>query len=427
MNIPTTPSELLEKIRLGEDSFLELKEVRFAGNRVSGPSRDSLADELAAFANSRGGLLVLGVDDKSREVLGLPLDKLDAVETFAREICNALIQPPLIPVLERLTLPDQTGEEQPILKIEVPPGLFVHKSPGGYFHRVGSSKRDMSPEYLARLMQQRSQAGIIRFDEQCVPGANLEDLEKSLWQRFATERTQDTREDFLQKHALARPDESRIFRPTVAGVLMASKDPRRFLPNAYIQAVAYRGKDISPAGEADYQRDAQDISGPLDAQIFSACDFVRKNMFMRARKREGREDLPQYDMVSVFEAIANAVAHRDYAIHGSKVRLRLFEDRLELYSPGMLANTMTVESLSHRQSVRNEAITSLLARCLVSDNDREVIQHRTHVMDKRGEGVPVILSRSLELSEKKPKYELLDNTELKLTIYAASSDHENHG
>ena len=75
-----TRSELLEKIRLGEDSFLELKEVRFAGGKVRGPSQDGLADELAAFANSAGGVLLLGVEDTSREVLGIPLDKLDEVE-----------------------------------------------------------------------------------------------------------------------------------------------------------------------------------------------------------------------------------------------------------------------------------------------------------------------------------------------------------
>ncbi len=96
-------AELLEKIRLGEDTFLELKEVRFAGQRVSAPHRDGLADELAAFANGRGGVCVLGVDD-AREVLGVPLDRLDLVEDFVRQVCLDTIQPPLAPVIERLTL-----------------------------------------------------------------------------------------------------------------------------------------------------------------------------------------------------------------------------------------------------------------------------------------------------------------------------------
>jgi len=78
-NRRTTRSELLEKIRLGEDSFLELKEVRFANSKLRGPGQNDLADELAAFANSAGGVLLLGVADKSRNVLGIALEQLDMV------------------------------------------------------------------------------------------------------------------------------------------------------------------------------------------------------------------------------------------------------------------------------------------------------------------------------------------------------------
>ena len=94
--------ELQAKIRLGEDVFLEYKDVRFAGNRVRAPHRDSLADELASFANSRGGVLVLGVDDRTHEVLGIPLDRLDAVERYVSEVVQDSIRPPLHPVIERL-------------------------------------------------------------------------------------------------------------------------------------------------------------------------------------------------------------------------------------------------------------------------------------------------------------------------------------
>lgn len=342
-------ADLIDKIRLGEDSYLELKEVRFAGQKVSAPHKDSLADELAAFANSRGGVCVLGVDD-TREVLGIPLERLDLVEDFVRQICLDSITPPLAPVIERLSLPSTSGEPLPVLKVDIASSLFVHKSPGGYLHRVGSAKREMAPDYLARLFQQRSQARIIRFDEQPVPGATLDDLVDDLWQRFASPRVQDSREVLLDKLAMARPDTDGALRPTIAGVLMASADPRRWLPNAFIQAVAYRGTEVLPQGDTAYQLDAQDITGPLDAQVLAACHFVRKNMQVYATKNEGRHDLPQYDMTAVFEALVNAVAHRDYSIHGAKIRLRMFADRLELYSPGAIPNTMTVENSCARCS-----------------------------------------------------------------------------
>ncbi len=190
------------------------------------------------------------------------------------------------------------------------------------------------------------------------------------------------------------------------------------LHNAFIQAVTYHGNEISISPENAYQRDARDITGPLDHQILKTCDFINKNMWIAARKsvQGGREDLPQFDMLVIFEAITNAVAHRDYSMSGSKVRLRLFKDRLEIYTPGPLANTMTPANLPYRQAARNEVITSQLARCPIERDD--FIGHRTHIMDRRGEGVPFILSRSEQLSGKLPVYRLIDNSELLLTIYA---------
>ncbi|MBH1957594.1 MAG: putative DNA binding domain-containing protein [Burkholderiales bacterium] len=412
------PVDLIEKIRLGEDTFLELKEVRFAGSKVTAPHRDSLADELAALANSRGGVCVLGVDD-SREVLGIALDRLDAVEDFVREICVSSITPPLAPVIERLNLPSSTGEMQAVIRVDVARSLFVHRSPGGYLHRVGSAKREMAPEYLARLFQQRSQARIIRFDEQPVPGATLDDLQPVLWQRFASSRVNESREVLLDKLAMARQDTDGVLRPTITGVLMATQDPRRWLPNAFIQAVAYRGTEIWPQGDQAYQLDAQDITGPLDQQVLAACHFVRKNMRVAASKQEGRHDVPQFDLTAVFEAVVNAVAHRDYAIYGAKIRLRLFADRLELYSPGMIPNTMTVESLPYRQAARNEEITSLLAKCGLPESERG-FSGRSAMMDKRGEGVQIILDLTEKLAGVRPTYRLVDESELLLVIPAAT-------
>jgi predicted HTH transcriptional regulator len=341
------------------------------------------------------------------------------LEGFIRELCISSVTPSLTPVIERLRLPSNTGEMLPVIKVEVSRSLFIHRSPGGYLHRVGSAKREMAPDYLARMFQQRSQARIIRFDEQFVPGATLDDLQAELWQRFASPRVNESREVLLDKLAMARLDTDGVLRPTVAGIVMATQDPRRWLPNAFIQAVAYRGTEVLPQGDLAYQIDAQDISGPLDQQVFTACQFVKKNMRVAASKNGGRHDLAQFDLTAVFEALVNAVAHRDYAIHGAKIRLRMFSDRLELYSPGSIPNTMTVDSLPYRQAARNEEITSLLAKCGVPDQERE-FSGRSAMMDKRGEGVQIILDNTEKLAGVRPCYRLVDESELLLVIPAAS-------
>jgi len=133
----------------------------------------------------------------------------------------------------------------------------------------------------------------------------------------------------------------------------------------------------------------------------------------------GRRDVPQFDMTAVFEALVNAVAHRDYSIHGSKIRLQMFADRLEVYSPGAISNTMTVESLAYRQAARNEALTSLLAKCGVPAGLDWLETDRRTLMDKRGEGVRIVLENSERLSGRRPEYRLIDDSELLLTIYAA--------
>ncbi len=414
-----TRSELLEKIKLGEDSFLEFKEVRVASGKVRGPEQSSLADELAAFANARGGVLLLGVHDKTREVLGISLERLDAVEALVHQACEDSISPAVAPVIERISLPDSTGVERALVRVEMTRSLFIHQSPGGYYYRIGSSKRPIPPDQLSRLFQKRSQSRLIRFDESPVPQATMEDLKDSLWRRFATARTQDKSESLLSKLAMATRDNAGIWHPTVTGILLACRTPQAFLSSAFIQAVAYHGSTVSPQSEAAYQRDARDITGPIDQQILDACDFVNKNIRVSANKspRGGRTDSPQFDMLAVFEALTNAVAHRDYSMSGSKVRLRLFDDRLELYTPGMLINTMTPESLAYRQAARNEAITSMLARCPI---ERDPFRsHREYFMEKRGEGVPTILSRSEQLSGRPPEYCLIDESELMLTIHAA--------
>ncbi len=413
--------ELLNQIRLGEDSRLELKKVTFRGKRVLGPHPDALADEIAAFANSSGGVIVLGIDEQTRNPQGISIDELTSLEHWLLGVCNDRIKPPPLCRIEKWELPDGGDKFAPVLKVDIPQSLYVHESPNGYFHRIGSSKRKMSTDYIIRLGQQRSQTRLIRFDEQPVVPASLDALDPALYNRFRTSRTKDEDLDFLQKLGLVAQDADAEFHPSVTGILIACREPRDWMPNAFIQAVAYRG--TSPADNdcgLPYQLDARDISGPLDDQVREACRFVARNMKVAGVKNLGRRDIPQYDLTAVFEALVNGVAHRDYAIYGSKIRLRLFSDRLEIYSPGTIPNTMTVESLIYRQHARNETLTSLLAKCPVPSDIEWVDTDRTTLMDKRGEGVRIIMENSERLSGKAPVYRTIDDAELLLTIYSAN-------
>ena len=406
----------LARIRLGEDSSLELKRVVMRGNsKVEGPHPDSLADELAAMANGNGGSLILGIDDTTKQVLGIDYPALDTVEKWLAEVCQTRIEPPLDIFTQHIELPDSAGQLRPVIIVEVPRSLMVHKSPNGYFKRVAHAKREMKPDVLARLFQQRSQSRLIRFEEQAVPSTTLDQADALLIRHFLRANEGDSAIQMRRLHLTA--DDQGVSRLSVAGALLCTTKPTQWLPSAYIQAVAYSGLVNDP----NDQLDAKDFDGPLDRQIWDAFDFVRLNMKVPARKALGRIDYPQYSLRAVFEAVVNAVVHRDYSIWGGRIRLHLFADRLELYSPGALPNSMTVETMQMMSMPRNEVLSSLFSRYYPV---RESGLGREYLMDRRGSGVDVILAESERLSGKRPVYESIADMELRLTIYVASPPNE---
>lgn len=391
-------SEILEKISTGEDSTVEYKE------RL--PKRDEIADEICAFANSAGGVILFGVTDTG-DIIGGSKNEIDQWEKTVIEICRDSLEPACDIMTEKLIL-----NEKRLLKIEIPRGIFVHKSPGGYFKRQGSSKREMPTEQLARLLQIRSQARVVAFDEQLVETADVSALNKNLYTRFIRGGS-DEFEALSKRRLLCQGNEGP--RASVAGILMCSDVPDRYLYNSLIQAVHYSGI----TKDANYQIDAKDFKASLDQQIIGAFKFVEKYNRVSATKNIGRTDKPQYSMKAVFEAIVNAVVHRDYSKSSSKVRLFMFSDRMELYSPGELANTLTVDTLAYNQATRNELLSRLLSETELDDDIGNCVDRR-HFLERRGEGVGIIMKESEELSGYRPVYKMIGE-ELLLTIYAAPS------
>jgi ATP-dependent DNA helicase RecG len=405
--------DLLFHIRLGEDSSIEFKAIEFDGNKPKNPNKDKMAHEIAAFANSQGGRIVLGINDKTRDVEGIDDSKTAITEEWIVNISQNNIEPPVRLDTRLLQLPNHSGELKTVIYVEIPRSIAVHQSAGRYYQRIGSTKQEMKPEVLARLFQQRSQSRLIRFDETPVSGTSTEDIDHSLKQRFLRPGTPEQQQ--LQKLHITASDAYATDQIglTICGVLLLTADPTQWLSNAYIQCVAYSGSER----DANDQLDAQDQTGPLDQQINAAFDFVRRNMRIAAIKTIGRVDIPQYDLGAIFEAIVNAVAHRDYSMTGRRIRLHMFADRLELFSPGELPNSLTLDGLMDNTVTRNEALVNLLSRYY----NARAETGRQALIERRGEGVPKIIKNSTALSGREPEYHLTDG-ELKLTIWAASKD-----
>ncbi len=402
--------EIERRLRSGEDSDWEFKQVEFDGNVPKHPTRNAWANEIGAFANATGGVLLAGVTDAG-EVVGMSLPQIACLNSLLVEVSTDSIEPS---VRIRTHHHELSGGKL-VLLAEVPASDSVHESPGGTYVRVGSTKRLMSGDERLRLAQRRSQARFRWFDMQTVPGTGFRTLAEPLWKPLLNTESIVEPEAALRKLALLDDDSAGVLRATVAGVLLCTPRPDEWLPNACITATRYRGGDRSSG-----QIDAQEITGPLNQQIADAVTFATRNMQVAARKEPARTDLPQYSAKALFEALVNAVVHRDYSTRGSKIRLSMFDDRLEIISPGSLPNNLTVESMPLRQSTRNEALASILARMPVADTKGG--EDRQYFMERRGDGVPIINRETLELCGKLPEYRVIDDSEVILRLPAASQE-----
>lgn len=409
--------ELIQKIALGEDSHLECKQLVFRGDsdRPSGPQPDGLADEIAAFANSReGGVVVLGVEDQSQRIVGIPADKLAAVQQWLSGIINDRIKaPPRGISTVNFEAVDSEGQRRALVRVNVPPSLEVHQSPGGYLERRGDGKREIPPPALSRLMQHRSQVGLLRFEEQIVADASFSDLDPALCKRFLVDHQGPAEVQLRRMHFLR--EQAGQLHPTVVAILLVTRDPSQWLSGAWVQAVAYRGKVNDPADQVD----ARDIRAPLDLQITETLAFIARNMKVGARKRRGRVDVPQYSERALFEAVVNAVAHRDYSITAMPIRVFMYADRLEIVSPGGLPNTMSEESMRVLSLPRNDLICSFFARYYPVEKGRSKSLGRQTLMDRRGAGVEIIDIETLALAGRPASFQQIERLALNVTIPAA--------
>ena len=399
-------AEIRQRLRLGEDSRWEFKQIEFRGDRPASPRREELADEMAAFANANGGILLCGVTDDGG-IQGMSHEQMAALDRLLVEVGSDTVQPAL-----RIGVHHRELDGKAFVLVDVSRGDAVHERSGRVFLRVGASKRRLSGDERLRLAQRRAQSRYLWFDNQIVPETGFETLSERLWEPLlSVAGATDPRRALMNLRLLAR-DDAGTDRATVAGVLLCAPSPQQWLPHAMITATHYRGKD-----RASTQLDSKEIAGPLPTQIADAVKFVVRNMRVSARKAPAREDVPQYSEAAVFEAVVNAVAHRDYSMSARRIRLSMFKDRLEIDSPGQLPNGMTIDGMDSSQATRNEVIASVFGRIPVGEVPGAT--HRRYLMERRGDGVAIILNETRETAGMSPEYRVVDESSLLLTIPAA--------
>jgi ATP-dependent DNA helicase RecG len=369
-------TDLEEMLANGESSTVEFKTDELHPG--------SLAEEIVAFANTTGGTILLGVHDDG-SVAGLTRND---IEEWIMNICSTNVIPEIIPEFYRFKI----NEEQYIIALRIPKGPHqpYRTSQGKFLIRIGTTKRLTSNVELARLFQSSS---MMHYDITPVTTATVNDLDPDKIRAYFLHfkqidplpQEEKARLNMLTNADLIKRLEDGTFAPTVGGLLLFGKNLEQRLPAAGVTFARFEGSTIDTA-----LLDKRELGGNLSEVVESTITAIEGHL-PRTMELNGLRRLPglPYPREVLREALVNAVVHRDYSISGSKVRVFLFADRLEVRSPGRLPNTVTVEKMKIGTSF---ARNPMLLRYM----------ENLDYVDRLGRGIPMIIEQMVRKSGREP-------------------------
>lgn len=327
--------DLKELIRKGESETVEFKE-NFTKDTT---------ETAVAFANTKGGVILIGVSDKG-DVQGVQIGK-ETLKEWANQISQGT-EPRIIPEIE---LNKVDGKTVVVIRIKEFPIKPVSIR-GRYFRRVGNSNRIMPMQEIARL---HFHSVGMSWDKLPAVDASIGDIDLEKVKRYIRRANESGRRnigsDEKPLQVLEKLELIKEGRPTWAAILLFRKEGKRFLSQAAIHCGRFKEETIVV--------DDRMIEGILIEQIDEAMDFIRKNINVRfvMTGKPAREQIWDYPLEALREALINAVCHRDYTIP-SDTEVRIYDDRLIVWNPGGLPFGITMEDLykPHSSVLRNKGI-----------------------------------------------------------------------
>jgi len=357
-------------------------------------SLTSIIKAVIALANTSGGNIVIGVEDKSKKIIGVKNPLLEE-ERLASAIADS-VEPLLIPDIQIMSI-----RSKELLVIQVPhmAGPFYLKSVGienGTYIRLGSTNRVADGETILSLQMLSKN---ILFDELPCLGARADDLDHEIiatW--MAPNFTKFAKKNYESLGIVTSRNNKSV--PTNGAVLLFAKNRFKWFPDSTILCVCFANEtheDII---------DQQEIKLPLIKAHEEVLAFIKRNTRVAGKIHDGvREDIPQYPAKAVREALINSIVHADYSIKGATIQVAIFADRIEITNPGALTYGQTMElALSGISRMRNRMMGRIF---------REV-----SLIEKLGTGLKRIISVYERIKAKPPMFQEL-NTHFRVTLYTA--------
>jgi len=343
-----TPEEFEQLIGQREGETLDFKKEM--------PSSSDLARLITAFYNTRGGTIIFGVEDGTRHLVGV--SNPQGIEEGVVNILRARCSLDVMPTIEFVSYRDEEFVVE-----TCPQGVrkpYLVSGETRPYVRVGSSNREAQDEEVRRLYIEGSEGG---FEVLLCRGATVANLSEELIAAYVRRREETSGrplglswEEALRSLGCV-VEQGETWVPTNAGVMLFAEDPQRFIGQTEVACVRFKGTDV-----VSYI-DRRDLRGPLYQLVDDAEQFIYRHMKV-GRRIEGfvGVEYREYPQEAVREAIVNAVVHRDYSRRGQRIRVFMFDDRIEVYSPGTLPPGVSLEKmrrLEPQSVLRNPSIVGV--------------------------------------------------------------------
>ncbi len=356
-------------------------------------SKAKLLATIIAFSNTAGGKLVIGVDDKSRQIIGIN-DPILAEESLANFISDT-VEPHIVPNIEIVA-----WRNTHIIVVDIYPGParpYYIKSKGvesSTYYRVGSTNRLADREIISMLKRTLSSRS---YDEEVYYELNSEAIDFRLASEFFKPYRALTEKDYYSLGILVKEHSTTY--PSIGGLLLFGKNKLKLFPDAWMQVGCFLGEDKSSI------LDSQEIKDSLPAIVETSMKFVQKHLLSSIRiNGTTNEEVWSIPKIAIREAVINAIVHADYSLSGAPLRISIFKTRIEIENPGMLPLGLTIEDITSGISkIRNRVITRVF--------------HELHLIEKWGSGIQRMISACETAGLAPPKFEEL-GTRFRVTLYS---------
>lgn len=382
--------ELLDIISTGETSKVQFKETL--------PNAESVSREMVAMANSGGGIILVGIKDKVGAVTGLTPEQIEYADRKVAEYADNL-KPPIYITTEVVKI-DEDSDSKHVLIVHIDEGINkpYKTAQGEIYVKQGSNKRLLTDN--AEIMRLFQASGNLLADEMEVHGTTIDDINKDTFTEYFKKEFGETYEQkgLSYEEALRAKRVLRNNRVSLAGLLFFGNDPQSIKPAFTVKVVSFFGNDIS---ENQYRSKPKDLRGTIPQLFNEAMNYLKSNLHhLQAGQDFNTVGILEISEIALIELVQNALIHRDY-FKNSPVRILVFDNRIEIISPGKLPNSLTIDDIKFGNPViRNNQLVAFGSHTLpfsgLGSGIKRAISEQPNIElfnDKEGEQFRVIIPR----------------------------------